>query len=102
MSVRRFLAAVAICVAVAACDGAGATSAGGQPAGGAGSTLPPSGTSAAATPGGSGAAPVTGHVGDKLTFSNPGGGQVDATLVKVGVEIPTPFTSTDQATWSVP
>jgi hypothetical protein len=83
MLVRRFLPVVAICAVVAACGGAGATSAGGQPAGGAGSTLPPSEASAAATPGGSGGGPVTGHLGDKLTFENFANDTVDATLVKI-------------------
>lgn len=82
MSVRMFLAVGAICVAVAACGGAGATSAGGQPTGGAGATLSSDGT-AVATPAGSAAGPVTGHLGDKLTFANFANDPVDATLVKI-------------------
>jgi hypothetical protein len=83
MSVRRFLAAGAVSLAVAACGGAAPTNAGGQPAGGAGSSLPPSGAPAAATSGGSDAGPVTGHLGDKLTFKNFALDPVDATLVKI-------------------
>ena len=82
MSVRRALAAGAICVFLAACGGPGATSASGQPAGGASSSQPPD-ASAPATQGGSGAGPVTGHIGDKLTFKKLGGDPVDATLIKV-------------------
>jgi hypothetical protein len=79
---------MALGVALAACGGAAATSAGGQPAGGGGATLAPSGGTAAtpagtvATPAGSGG-PVTGHVGDKLTFANFANDPVDATLVKI-------------------
>jgi hypothetical protein len=82
MSVRRFLGVGAICMALAACGGAAATSAGGQPAGGGGATLAPGGAGVA-TPAGSGAGPVTGHVGDKLSFSKADRDPVDATLVKV-------------------
>ncbi|HLY14543.1 MAG TPA: hypothetical protein VKR24_09335 [Candidatus Limnocylindrales bacterium] len=87
MSVRRFLAAGAVSLAVAACGGAAATGGAGQSAGGgAGSSLSPSGTGTAIqsqAPAGSGAGPVTGHVGDKLTFASSSGAAVDATLVKV-------------------
>jgi len=82
MSVRKFLVVAAMSVALAACGGAGATSAGGQPAGGAGTPLPQGGTGSTA-PAASGAGPVTGHLGDKLTFKNFALDPVDATLVKI-------------------
>ena len=76
---------VAVSLAVAACGGAAATSAGSQPAGGGDATLAPGGAAAAsqAPAGSSGAGPVTGHVGDKLTFANYANDPVDATLVKI-------------------
>ena len=82
MSVRRVLSVAAMTVALAACGGAGATNGGGQPTGAAGTSLPPGGTGSTA-PAGSAAGPVTGHVGDKLTFTSSGQAPVDATLVKV-------------------
>lgn len=86
MSVRQFvprgLSIAAITLALAACGGAGATAAGGQPTGGGGATLAPGGA-AAGSPAASGAGAVTGHVGDKLTFKNFALDQVEATLVKI-------------------
>jgi hypothetical protein len=71
-----------ICVTLAACGGAGATNTSSQLGGGAGISQPPD-ASGSTAPTGSGAGPVTGHVGDKLTFAKLGGDPVDATLVKV-------------------
>ncbi len=82
MSVRTILSVVVVSAALAACGGAGATSAGGQPSGGAETSQPPD-AGASTAPAGSAAGPVTGHVGDKLTFAKVGGDPVDATLVKV-------------------
>ena len=82
MSVRRVLSVAAMTVALAACGGAGATNGGGQPTGVAGTSLPPGGTGSTA-PAASGAGPVTGHLGDKLTFENYANDTVDATLVKI-------------------
>ncbi len=84
MSVRPFvprgLSIGALIVTMAACGAAGSPGAASQAAGG-GPTLQPGGTSVA-TPAGSGTGPVTGHLGDKLTFPFLGS-TVDATLVKV-------------------
>jgi hypothetical protein len=86
MSIRRFvqrgLPTAALTVALTACGGAGSPGAATQQPQGGGSTVPP-GATAAGTPAGSGAGPVTGHVGDKLTFTEYGGAQADGTLVKV-------------------
>ncbi len=82
MSVRKFVSVATLTVVLAACGGAGATSGGGQPTGGAGPSLPSDGTGSTA-PASSGTGPVTGHVGDKLTFAKLGGDPVDAALVKV-------------------
>jgi hypothetical protein len=89
--VSRCLSIAALSMVLAACAGAGSPGAASQPADGGSQTLQPGGTAAAA-PAGSGAEPVTGHVGDKLTFSEYGGAQADGTLVKVL----DPVTDTDQ------
>jgi len=82
--VPRGLAVLAMSLALAACSGGGATAGASQPAGGGGaSSTQPSDGSAVTTPAGSAGGPVTGHVGDKLTFKNFANDPVDATLIKV-------------------
>lgn len=100
MSIRTFvprLSIAALTVTLAACGAAGSPGAASQPAGGVGPTLPPGGT-VVATPAGGGAGPVTGHVGDKLTFTEYGGAQADGTLVKVL----DPVSDTDQYPATLP
>ena len=87
MANRHFLgaglAAAAVALILAACGSATVPGSGGQGTGGAGQT-PPTGGGDVPTPAGSSAGPVTGHVGDKLTFKLAGGfDTADGTLVKV-------------------
>lgn len=79
------LTVAAALLILAGCGSAGTSPTGAAQATSGGADSPtdaaPSGTSA--SPGASASGPVTGHVGDKLSFAELGGDKVDVTLVKV-------------------
>ena len=82
MNPRRAAFTVILVLAVAsACSGGAAPSTASNPL--LPGTLQPGATAASATAANATNGPVTGHVGDKLTFTEVGGATADGTLVKI-------------------